>query len=304
MSIFKKYASNPVFGKPETGSFFDPYVTWDGTRYRMDFSDRMNKACAVSFSRDGIHWDAPQITLPPHPLSGWEDHVNRNCVIRENGRYQMWYTGQARGYSFLGYAESTDGIHFSRCSDEPILVPEFPWEKESVMNPCVRYEAGRYRMWYSAGETYEPNVIAYAESSDGIHWQKRKANPIFVCDRHHPFEQNRIGGCCVVKTHDAYVLFYIGYEDIDTARICAAKSHDGVVGWTRTPLNPLLEPDANGWDGDACYKPAALWNETAQKWMLWYNGRRGNAERIGLATCDRFDLFDARNLSRKNSQNV
>ena len=80
----------------------------------------------------------------------------------------MWYTGQARCHSYIGYAESKDGIHFERKTPEPILIPEYPWEDASVMNPCVLYEDGKYRMWYSAGETYEPNVNAYAESDDGI----------------------------------------------------------------------------------------------------------------------------------------
>lgn len=291
MSIFQKSAANPVLGRPETGSFFDPYVAWDGEKFRMDFSYRAEKALTVTFSTDGVHWETPQITLRPNPRSGWEDRISRNCVLFVDGVYKMWYTGQARGYSFLGYAESRDGIHFERGTDEPIMVPEFPWEKESVMNPCVRYEDGRYRMWYSAGETYEPNVLAYAESGDGTHWVKRKANPIFVCDGSQPYEQNRVGGCCVVKSGDEYLLFYIGYKDIDTACVCVAKSADGIVGWTRSPHNPLVAPTADAWDGEACYKPAALWHEPAQKWMLWYNGRRGNCERIGLAECAQFDLF-------------
>lgn len=233
MSIFQKSAANPVLGRPETGSFFDPYVAWDGEKFRMDFSYRAEKALAVTFSTDGVHWETPQITLRPNPRSGWEDRISRNCVLFVDGVYKMWYTGQARGYSFLGYAESRDGTH----------------------------------------------------------WVKRKANPIFVCDGSQPYEQNRVGGCCVVKSGDEYLLFYIGYKDIDTACVCVAKSADGIVGWTRSPHNPLVAPTADAWDGEACYKPAALWHEPAQKWMLWYNGRRGNCERIGLAECAQFDLF-------------
>ena len=48
MSIFQKSAANPVLGRPETGSFFDPYVAWDGEKFRMDFSYRAEKALAVT----------------------------------------------------------------------------------------------------------------------------------------------------------------------------------------------------------------------------------------------------------------
>lgn len=291
MKNFTKYENNPVFGDESTGTVFDVYITREESQYRMDFSWRPKKACAVSFSDDGIHWSEPQITLSYDESTGWEDDINRNCVLKIDGIYKMWYTGQAREHSFIGYAESVDGIHFARKCKEPILISEYPWEGESVMNPCVLYENGIYRMWYSAGETYEPNVLAYATSEDGIHWQKIRFNPIFVCDPLHSYEQTRIGGCQVMKVDEEYHLFYIGYEDINTARICVAKSKDGIVGWTKSPLNPIISPDAGSWDADACYKPSVIWNEEKKKWMLWYNGRTANREYIGYAEFDQKDLF-------------
>ena len=289
---FKKYGDGPIFGGDELGTCFDVYVWRDNGRYRMDFSWRTNLSLAVTFSDDGIHWEPPQVTLPPDPNSGWEDKVNRNCVLKVDDKYKMWYTGQARGHSFIGYAESDDGIHFQRIGTEPVLYCERAWEGFSVMNPCVLYENGKYRMWYAAGETYEPNVLAYAESADGIHWRKSPINPIYVKDKNAPYECNRVGGCQVVKTEDmGYVMLYIGYADIHTACICAAHSPDGITRWERSSLNPLVVPTPDGWDGDACYKPAFLWNEDTQQWMLWYNGRVGRSERIGFATKDGRELF-------------
>lgn len=292
MKNFKKYANNPVFGSGEIGTAFDVYVTKEDNQYRMDFSWRRKKACAVTFSKDGIHWSEPQITLAYDESTGWEDDLNRNCVLKIDGVYKMWYTGQARGYSYIGYAESTDGIHFERKFDDPIMIPEYPWEGESVMNPCVLYENGEYRMWYSAGETYEPNVLAYATSKDGIHWNKKRCNPIFVCDPNNTYEQERVGGCQVMKVEDEYYIFYIGYENIDTARICVAKSKDGIVDWEKSPLNPIVSPDVGSWDAEACYKPSVIWNEEEQKWMLWYNGRTGTDEFVGMAEIDKKNLFE------------
>ena len=292
MENFKKNEKSPVFGDENTGTVFDAYVWRDNGRYRMDFSWREKKACAVTFSDDGINWSEPIITLEKNLESGWEDDINRNCVLKIDGVYKMWYTGQARGYSYIGYAESKDGIHFIRMSDEPVMISEFPWEKESVMNPCVLFEDNRYKMWYSAGETFEPNVNAYAESDDGINWRKAKNNPIFVCDKENEYEQNRVGGCQVLKTDDmGYVMFYIGYKDIDTACICIAKSENGITKWERSTLNPVIVPSKGKWDSDACYKPTAVWNEKDGKWMIWYNGRTGENEYIGLAEYNKRNLF-------------
>lgn len=292
MENFKKYIKNPVFGDKSTGTTFDAYVWVDNGRYRMDFSWRAKKACAVTFSDDGINWGEPVITLEKNLKSGWEDDINRNCVIKVDGIYKMWYTGQARGHSYIGYAESNDGINFVRISDEPVMISEFPWEKESVMNPCVIFENNQYKMWYSAGETFEPNVNAYAESDDGINWRKAKNNPIFACDKENEYEQNRVGGCQVLKTDDmGYVMFYIGYKDIDTACICIAKSENGITQWERSELNPIIVPNNGEWDSEACYKPTVCWNEKEGKWMLWYNGRTADREYIGYAEYNNRNLF-------------
>ncbi len=292
MEKFIKFAGNPVLGSKELGTCFDVYVTRENGRYRMDFSWRPKKACAVTFSDDGIHWEEPQITLSANPKSGWEDDINRNCVLKIGDIYKMWYTGQARGFSYIGYAESYDGINFYRPLSEPVLITERAWEGFSVMNPCVLYENGIYKMWYAAGETYEPNVLAYAESTDGINWTKSKINPIFVAEKENIYEQDRVGGCQVIKTDDmGYVMFYIGYENIDKAQICMACSPDGKTQWKKSPLNPIVEPSEGSWDAEACYKPSFLWNEEENKWMLWYNGRSKTDEFIGFVTKEGRELF-------------
>lgn len=288
---FIKYENNPVLGSKELGTCFDVYVTKENEKYRMDFSWRPKKALAVTFSDDGIHWEEPQITLSFDETTGWEDDVNRNCVLKVDGKYKMWYTGQARGHSFIGYAESDDGICFKRVLKEPVLISERPWEGFSVMNPCVIFEDGIYKMWYAAGETYEPNVLAYAQSSDGINWTKSKINPIFVADKKNIYEQDRVGGCQVIKTPDmGYVMFYIGYENIDKAQICIARSDDGITRWEKSSANPVIFPEKGSWDAEACYKPSFFWNEKENKWMLWYNGRSKNNEYIGLAYKEGRDL--------------
>ena len=292
MEQFIKYGGAPILSEA-LGTCFDVLVTKDNGKYRMDFSWRPKKCLAVTFSDDGIHWDEPQITLETNPNSGWEDNINRNCVIKVGNKYKMWYTGQANGFSAIGYAESDDGIRFHRVGSTPVLTRERDWEGFSVMNPCVIFENGIYKMWYAAGETFEPNVLAYAESRDGIKWEKYGKEPIYTCKAENEYEKDRVGGCQVLHTEDmGYVMFYIGYKDIHTANICVACSPDGKNDWIRSPLNPIVAPTKGGWDADSCYKPSALWNDKENKWMLWYNGRNGDDERIGYAFKTGRELFE------------
>ena len=212
---WEKFEGNPVLGG-SYGVCFDISVLETDGGYRMYFSWRTRKSIAVTDSRDGFSWSEPEICLAPRPTpQGWENDLNRPAVVYREGIYHMWYTGQFHsgdrgGTSHIFYAVSEDGIHFQRKQDEPVLWPEEPWEKSSLMCPDVMWdeEEQLYKMWYSGGEKYEPNAIGYAVSKDGIHWEKRAGNPVFQAD----------------------------------------------------PENPIIAPDPGAWDGEACYKPYAIYD--------------------------------------------
>lgn len=151
-----------------------------------------------------------------------------------------------------------------------------PWsgEKTTLENP-------RYRMDVS----WRPQcALVVTFSEDGIHWKKNTVNPIMVRNRYKECEQARVGGSQVMYVEGlGYLMFYIGYKDIDTACICCALSKDGKTQWRRCKANPLVEPTKGEWDGDACYKPGAMYDEEKGGWHIWYNGRKGAPEYIGEA---------------------
>jgi predicted GH43/DUF377 family glycosyl hydrolase len=207
----------------------------------------------------------------------------------------MWYTGQAKpgqaeGHSWIGYATSPDGINWQRMSDEPVLAFERPWEKVAVMNPHVIWDEPpkTFRMWYSGGEQNEPNAIGYATSTDGMTWTKHASNPIFMPDPKNPWEQFKVAGVQVQKHGDWHYMFYIGYRDEEHAQIGIARSRDGITQWQRHRDNPIVRAAKDKWDHDACYKPFAIFDGT--RWLLWYNGRHGGLEQIGVVLHDGEDL--------------
>ena len=289
-----KYSNEPVLGNKATGPVFDPYVIKDKDgKYRMYVSWRKEKAIAVTTSDDGINWTELKIVLNNDTSTGWENDINRATVIYKDGIYHMWYTGQSNNISKIGYAASEDGYTFKR-NEKPILMPEKNYEKQSVMNPYVIYDEEEqiFKMWYAAGETYEPDVIAYATSKDGINWNKYENNPILEKNIDNNSKDNfKVGACEVHKIENEYVMFYIGYTDINTARIFVAKSKDGVTNWQRYGKAPIVKSTKGTFDEDACYKPTALWDEINNRWMLWYNGRHNANEYIGLAICDEYNFL-------------
>ncbi len=284
-----KHPGNPVLGR-DLGTCFDLSVLREGTNYRMWFSWRPKKSIALVEGKDGVHWSKPLIVLGPNDKTEWENDVNRPVVLKNGDRYQMWYTGQARSRSWIGYATSQDGKTWQRASDEPVLSAEKWWEKEAVMCPHVLYDEKdkRYRMWYSGGEQYEPNAIGYATSPDGLKWTKHDGNPIFKPDQQIAWEKDRVTGCQVLRHGGWHLMFYIGFRDRDRAQIGIARSRDGITGWQRHPANPIIRPGKDKWDHDAVYKPYAIFD--GRQWLLWYNGRKGGVEQIGLALHEGEDL--------------
>jgi predicted GH43/DUF377 family glycosyl hydrolase len=286
---WSKYEANPVLGG-ELGTCFDVAVLRDAGKYRMWFSWRPKKSVALVESTDGIHWNRPEIVLGPNEATDWEQDINRPVVVLREDGYHMWYTGQARGHSWIGYARSTDGRAWRRVSSKPVISADVPWEKVAVMCPHVLWDdtAHMFRMWYSGGEQYEPDAIGYATSRDGLVWTKVSTNPVFKSDPRIVWEQHKVTACQVEQREGWYFMFYIGFRDIDHAQIGIARSRDGVTHWERLPVNPIIRPGENKWDHDACYKPFAIFD--GSKWLLWYNGRRGGIEQIGLAYHDGLEL--------------
>jgi sucrose-6-phosphate hydrolase SacC (GH32 family) len=284
-----KYAQNPVLGG-SLGVCFDVSLLNEDGKYRMWFSWRNKKSIALAESADGIRWGAPVIVLGPNPATRWEDDINRPVVIRRGGTYFMWYTGQAREHSWIGLATSSDGARWERARADPVLSADQPWEKAAVMCPCVLWDESTqvYRMWYSGGEQYEPDAIGYATSADGRSWTKLARNPIFKAKPDVAWEHYKVTGCQVLRRGAWHYMFYVGFRDIDHAQIGVARSLDGITGWQRHPANPIVSPGVNQWDHDACYKPYTIFD--GRRWLLWYNGRRGNVEQIGLAIHDGEDL--------------
>ena len=284
-----KYEGNPVLGGDDLGTIFDISVLVEDGVYKMYCSWRPKKSLALSVSADGKVWSRPEIILGPNDTY-WEEDLNRPVVVKKDGIYHMWYTGQAKSTnSWIGYATSSDGVNFTRMSAEPVLSFEAPWEKVALMCPHVIWDEKEqlFKMWYSGGEQYEPDAIGYATSADGLNWKKHPDNPVFSANKANEWEQYKVTACQVIKRKDDYLMFYIGFRDIDFAQIGMAKSKDGISGWERFSGNPIIYPTP-GWDADACYKPFAI--EEKGRWMLWYNGRTKHLERIGLAIHEGNDL--------------
>ena len=232
-----KSSANPVLGGA-LGTCFDVALQKDSGMFRMWFSWRPRKSLALVESTNGINWSEPRIVLGPNPASGWEDDINRPAVVKHAGLYHLWYTGQARGGSRIGYATSSNGVTWTRRSAQPVLSPEAPWEKVAVMCPNVLFDekTSQFRMWYSGGENYEPDAIGYATSPDGLTWTRHESNPVFKSDPQLEWEKHKVTACQVIQRDDWYLMFYIGFRDEPHARSPAP------IDWPTSVVGAICPP--------------------------------------------------------------
>jgi predicted GH43/DUF377 family glycosyl hydrolase len=118
--------------------------------------------------------------FPIIPLDETDPYtISYPWVSLESGKFRMWYgsniawgAAKADMRHLIKYAESDDGIHWTR--NNQIAIDFSGPEEYAICKPCVIKDADRYRMWFCArGKAYR---IYYAESEDGISW-RRQAEP-------------------------------------------------------------------------------------------------------------------------------
>lgn len=110
------------------------------------------------------------------------------CVIKEGDNWKMWYAsstgfvlveGKPEPLYEIKYAFSKDGINWTR----PNITCIPPAKKfECTARPTVVLEEGLYKMWftYRGSFDYRDGVesyrIGYAESKDGVNWNRQDNN--------------------------------------------------------------------------------------------------------------------------------
>ena len=244
--------ANPVLTRGEPGEWdaellFSPVVIHDESMFLMWYGggDGTVQQVGYATSPDGTTWtkhpDNPVMEVAP---SGSDDDwiVRPGAVLLEGGTYRMWFFGssQTTGVAHVGYAESADGVQWTKSSEPALEVEEIPgpgsWEEGAVGNPTVAFDGSMYHMWYVAGyDRLPPNgrvYIGYAFSSDGFHWTKHRDNPVIQTADNYAFMS------AVIFDGSAWQMWYshtdgpsdwISYATSDCCPGVAALSHSQFI---------------------------------------------------------------------------
>jgi hypothetical protein len=127
---------------------------------------------------------------------GWQSAGAFNpAVMVRDGKFVMLYRAQdAAGTSRLGYAESVDGIHFTRRS-EPVLVPAADYEKDGgVEDPRLVEIGDTYYLTYTGYNKKDAQLCLARVDQVRRHRFRKDCRKILDVLAWHRRRQNRSDG--------------------------------------------------------------------------------------------------------------
>jgi beta-1,2-mannosidase len=241
--------------------------------------------------------DAP--VLSPRG-NGWESAGTFNpAVVLRGDKVVMLYRAQDKqGTSRLGYAESTDGIHFIR-RDEPVLSPSEGYERDGgVEDPRIVEFDGTYYVTYTAYNRKDAQ-LCLATSKDLIHWE-RKGVIMPANKGNWNVKWTKSGAIVPEKIHGKYWMYFLGTSADNRDQAGLAYSQD-LLHWTEASTVPVLPVRPQKFDSRVAEPgPAPILTKDAI--VLIYNGADDNlVYRTGVAM---FDRKDPRKLLSRPDQPV
>jgi hypothetical protein len=171
---FRRWRRGPLLERND----IDPYMTasacvlFDEGRWRMwyltntewrivDGAPKPRYHLKYAESDNGFEWDRKGVVAIDFK-SEEEFAISRPFVLREEGLYKMWYSFRGVNYR-IGYAESKDGVVWSRKDDEVgIDVSSEGWDSEMIEYPFIIDHKGKRYMLYN-GNNFGETGIGLAE---------------------------------------------------------------------------------------------------------------------------------------------
>jgi predicted GH43/DUF377 family glycosyl hydrolase len=229
---------------------------------------------------------------------GWEAAGTFNpSVVLHNGQFVMLYRAQDRnGISRLGYASSTDGIHFTRRPD-PVLAPETEYERGGgVEDPRLVKIEDTYYLTYTAYNKKDAQ-LCLATSKDLLNWS-RKGVILPAYKGRWNVGWTKAGAIVPQRIDGKYWMYFLGTAADKTDQMGIAYSFDLLV-WTEALDVPVL-PRRPGQFDSRVVEPGPSPIVTDNGIVLVYNG--ADDELVYRTGIVRFDRADPRRvLSRTDA---
>jgi predicted GH43/DUF377 family glycosyl hydrolase len=246
-------------------------------------------AAAAQHSPFGAWHRASETPVVSPEGSGWESAgtFNPAVVKTAENKFVMLYRAQdAEGTSRIGYAESTDGIHFRRRA-EPVLSPETDYEKDGgVEDPRLQKFGDTFYLTYT-GYNKKDAQLCLAMSKDLIHWERQGVIlPAYKGNWNVAWTKS--GAIVPEKIRGKYWMYWLGTAADKTDQMGLSYSDD-LIHWTEATKNPVLARRPGKFDSRVV-EPGPPPILTPEGIVLVYNGADDKlVYRTGVVVFDRGD---------------
>jgi len=282
LASWQYYAGNPVLS-PSADSWDNksvtvPTVIYDNGKLKMWYhgiSSDNASGFGLAESDDGITWQKKSASplLVPENESGVTQISIEEPVVIKNNIYHMWYCSTDADQKYhIHYATSADGINWQKYPGY-VLSGSESWESRGVTNPFVIYKDGQYWMWYQAWGSGNWK-IGFAQSTDGIHWQKYPGNPLIL-----PESLGVDGNPGVIFMNNKFYLWYTSFTMAISQNVYHAVSTDGINWRCEEDCHPFTINPA-GFNSYANYSHRPVLKN--QDLLMYFAGSDGITAQIGL----------------------
>lgn len=173
---FERYSDGPIIERNVIEPYFNAssFVLKENGKWRMWYLSCIKwivtkKGIKPKYhikyaeSKDGINWMRDgKVAIDFKNKQEWA--ISRPCVIKEKKVFRMWYSYRGRKNYRIGYAESENGINWTRKDlDAGITISTSGWDSEMVEYPYVMKLKNHYLMFY-CGNGFGKTGLGYAIS--------------------------------------------------------------------------------------------------------------------------------------------
>jgi len=222
-------AQEPVLGLGELGAFDDNGVTPSSivsigdTKYlyyigwKPRSTTRMSLTPGVAISHDGGKVFKRISKAPILHQTDSEPYfiLTAPFVLKDIELWRMWYvSGVEWVHSDLPrynikYGSSKDGLHWEQTGH--VCIDFKSHEENALARPCVIKDNGLYKMWFAYKGNETTYRIGYAESKDGLQWN-RNDQLAGMGTSDHGWDSEMVEYAFVIKHKENNFMFYNGND--------------------------------------------------------------------------------------------
>ncbi|MBZ5724821.1 MAG: hypothetical protein LAP87_07470 [Acidobacteriia bacterium] len=252
----------------EAGDVLNPSVISSRTMLYSAYDGRTWRTLQAE-SEDGIHWRKLGVVLAPDPHT-WEGSyiaANGSALLAYGDLFWYWYVAGPKERPRIGLARSTH-VHTWTKEPKPVLEPGpyASWDEEGVADPYLIHIDSYFYLYYLGQDRAHRQRLGMARSTDGVHWQKLRANPILELGGASAFDENGLGEPAVWTSHGFYWMLYTGRDTAENRRLGLARSTDG-VHWQK--LSTVFAGTA-AWDAKVICDPTV--EVSGAEIRVWFGG--------------------------------